>query len=60
MLKFKPKRGYKVRTATAPSYPLEIGEIKLLTRKPAAKKAGGCRRSPPPRSPKKEEAENGS
>jgi large subunit ribosomal protein L21 len=38
-LKFKPKRGYKVRYgARADLTRLEIGEIKQLTRKPAAKK----------------------
>ena len=38
-LKFKPKRGYKVRYgARADLTRLEIGEIKQLTRKPAARK----------------------
>jgi large subunit ribosomal protein L21 len=38
-LKFKPKRGYKVRYgARADLTRLEIGEIKQLTRKPAEKK----------------------
>ena len=48
VVKFKPKRGYK-RTAGHRSEltRLEISEIKLLTRKPAARKP-------------KEEAENGS
>jgi large subunit ribosomal protein L21 len=39
-LKFKPKRGYKRRYGhRADLTRLEIGEIKLLTRKPAAPKA---------------------
>jgi large subunit ribosomal protein L21 len=38
-LKFKPKRGYKVRYgARADLTRLEIGEIKLLSRRPAARK----------------------
>ena len=48
-LKFKPKHGSKVRYgARADLTRIEIKDIKLLSRKPAAKK------------PKKEEAENGS
>jgi large subunit ribosomal protein L21 len=40
VLKFKPKRGYKRRYGhRADLTRLEIGDIKLLTRKPAAKKA---------------------
>ena len=39
MLKFKPKKGYKRRTGHRSELTrLEIGEIKQLTRKPAAKK----------------------
>ena len=39
VLKFKPKRGYRKRTGYRSELTrLEIGEIKLLTRKPAAKK----------------------
>ncbi|HEX2234254.1 MAG TPA: 50S ribosomal protein L21 [Thermoleophilaceae bacterium] len=39
VLKFKPKRGYKRRTGHRSDLTrLEIGEIKQLTRKPAAKK----------------------
>src|SRR4051812_29514183 len=51
VLKFKPKRGYK-RTAGHRSdlTRLEISEIKLLSRKPAAKKSAA----------KNEEAEDGS
>jgi large subunit ribosomal protein L21 len=41
-LKFKPKRGYKVRYgARADLTRLEIGEIKQPTRKPAEKKPSG-------------------
>jgi large subunit ribosomal protein L21 len=52
VVKFKPKRGYK-RTAGHRSEltRLEISEIKLLSRKPAAKKSAAA---------KKEEAEDGS
>lgn len=40
VLKFKPKRGYKRRMGHRSDLTrLEIGEIKLLSRKPAAKKA---------------------
>ena len=40
-LKFKPKRGYKRRYGHRSELTrLEIGDIKQLTRKPAAKKAG--------------------
>jgi large subunit ribosomal protein L21 len=40
VLKFKPKRGYKRRQGHRSELTrLEIGDIKLLTRKPAAKKA---------------------
>ncbi len=39
VLKFKPKKGYKRRTGHRSELTrLEIGEIKQLTRKPAAKK----------------------
>jgi large subunit ribosomal protein L21 len=39
VLKFKPKRGYKRRTGHRSELTrLEIGDIKLLSRKPAAKK----------------------
>jgi large subunit ribosomal protein L21 len=39
VLKFKPKRGYKRRTGHRSELTrLEIGEIKQLTRKPAARK----------------------
>jgi len=39
VLKFKPKRGYKRRMGHRSDLTrLEIGEIKLLSRKPAAKK----------------------
>jgi large subunit ribosomal protein L21 len=41
-LKFKPKRGYKVRYgARADLTRIEIGDIKMLSRKPAAKKGDG-------------------
>jgi large subunit ribosomal protein L21 len=41
-LKFKPKRGYKVRYgARADLTRIEIGDIKMLSRKPAAKKEDG-------------------
>jgi large subunit ribosomal protein L21 len=41
VLKFKPKKGYKRRQGHRSELTrLEIGEIKQLTRKPAAKKAG--------------------
>jgi large subunit ribosomal protein L21 len=50
VLKFKPKRGYKKRTGHRSELTrLEIGDIKLLSRKPAAKKPAA-----------KTEAENGS
>jgi large subunit ribosomal protein L21 len=40
VLKFKPKRGYKRRMGHRSDLTrLEIGDIKLLSRKPAAKKA---------------------
>ena len=40
VLKFKPKRGYKRRMGHRSDLTrLEIGEIKMLSRKPAAKKA---------------------
>jgi len=53
VVKFKPKRGYK-RTAGHRSEltRLEISEIKLLSRKPAAKKTAAAK--------KKEEAGDGS
>jgi large subunit ribosomal protein L21 len=39
VLKFKPKRGYRKRTGHRSELTrLEIGDIKLLSRKPAAKK----------------------
>jgi large subunit ribosomal protein L21 len=41
VLKFKPKKGYKRRTGHRSELTrLEIGDIKVLTRKPATKKAG--------------------
>jgi large subunit ribosomal protein L21 len=41
VLKFKPKKGYKRRTGHRSELTrLEIGDIKVLTRKPAPKKAG--------------------
>ena len=41
VLKFKPKKGYKRRSGHRSELTrLEIGEIKLLTRRPATKKAG--------------------
>jgi large subunit ribosomal protein L21 len=47
-LKFKPKRGYKVRYgARADLTRLEIGEIKQLTRKPAAKKPAAEKKPTP-------------
>jgi large subunit ribosomal protein L21 len=50
VLKFKPKRGYKRRSGHRSELTrLEIKDIKLLSRKPAAKPAA-----------KKEEAEDGS
>ena len=45
-LKFKPKRGYKVRYgARADLTRLEIGEIKQLSRKPAAKKPAAAKKN---------------
>ena len=41
VLKFKPKKGYKRRQGHRSELTrLEIGEIKMLTRRPAQKKAG--------------------
>jgi large subunit ribosomal protein L21 len=41
VLKYKPKKGYKRRTGHRSELTrLEIGDIKVLTRKPASKKAG--------------------
>jgi large subunit ribosomal protein L21 len=41
VLKFKPKKGYKRRAGHRSELTrLEIGDIKVLTRKPATKKAG--------------------
>ncbi len=41
VLKFKPKKGYKRRQGHRSDLTrLEIGEIKMLTRRPAQKKAG--------------------
>jgi large subunit ribosomal protein L21 len=41
VLKFKPKKGYKRRTGHRSELTrIEIGDIKLLSRKPAGKKAG--------------------
>jgi large subunit ribosomal protein L21 len=41
VLKFKPKKGYKRRTGHRSDLTrVEIGEIKLLSRKPSGKKAG--------------------
>ena len=41
VLKFKPKKGYKRRTGHRSELTrVEIGEIKLLSRKPAGQKAG--------------------
>jgi large subunit ribosomal protein L21 len=46
-LKFKPKRGYKVRYgARADLTRLEIGEIRQLTRKPAEKKPAADKAAP--------------
>lgn len=56
-LKFKPKRGYKVRYgARADLTRIEIKDIKLLSRKPAAKKAAASEEE----APTKEKAQNGS
>src|SRR4051812_11812683 len=42
VLKYKPKRGYRKRTGHRSDLTrLEIGDIKLLSRKPAAKKEAG-------------------
>jgi large subunit ribosomal protein L21 len=59
-LKFKPKRGYKVRYgARADLTRLEIGEIKQLTRKPAARKPAA--KKPVAKKPAaKKESEDGS
>ena len=47
VLKFKPKRGYKRRSGHRSDLPrLEIKEIKLLSRKPAAKKADKAEEAP--------------
>ena len=47
VLKFKPKRGYKRRSGHRSELTrLEIGEIKLLTRKPAAKKPAADKPEP--------------
>ena len=56
VLKFKPKKGYKRRTGHRSELTrLEIGDIKLLSRKPAASKAT------PKRTPrKKQETKDGS
>ena len=55
VLKFKPKRGYKRRSGHRSDLTrLGIKDIKLLTRKPAAKKA------PAEKAAAKEEAEDGS
>ena len=62
-LKFKPKRGYKVRYgARADLTRLEIGEIKQLTRKPAAKKPAAEKKPAAARKPasKKKESDDGS
>jgi large subunit ribosomal protein L21 len=65
-LKFKPKRGYKVRYgARADLTRLEIGEIKQLSRKPAAKKPTAkepAAKKPAAKNPaaKKKESDDGS
>jgi large subunit ribosomal protein L21 len=47
VLKFKPKRGYKRRTGHRSELTrLDIGEIKQLTRKPAAKESAGEKKAP--------------
>jgi large subunit ribosomal protein L21 len=44
VLKFKPKRGYKRRTGHRQELTrLEVTEVKLLTRKPAQKKAAASK-----------------
>jgi len=56
VLKFKPKRGYKRRTGHRQELTrLEVTSVKLLSRKPAAKKAPAKSPRPPAK-----EAENGS
>ena len=55
VLKYKPKRGYKRRTGHRQELTrLEITDIKLLSRKPAAKKAAAAATDTPA-----EEATNG-
>jgi large subunit ribosomal protein L21 len=59
VLKFKPKRGYKRRMGhRSEQTVLEISDIKMLARKPAAKKAAASGESKP--AAKKEDTEDGS
>jgi len=52
VLKFKPKRGYRRRSGHRSDLTrLEIGEIKQLTRKPAAKKPAAARKPATARKP---------
>ena len=63
VLKFKPKKGYKRRSGHRSELTrLEIGDIKLLSRKPAArgKKTSGDGRSGAGRGKKAEEKADGS
>jgi large subunit ribosomal protein L21 len=67
VLKFKPKRGYKRRMGhRSEQTVLEISDIKMLSRKPAAKKAAAPAEGKPAASAegkpaaKKEDAEDGS
>jgi large subunit ribosomal protein L21 len=48
VLKFKPKKGYKRRQGHRSELTrLEIGDIKMLSRKPAAKKAPAAKKEDP-------------
>jgi large subunit ribosomal protein L21 len=57
VLKFKPKRGYKRRYGHRSDLTrLEIGEIKLLTRKPAASKKDAAPKAEPKKAPARKPA----
>jgi large subunit ribosomal protein L21 len=57
VLKFKPKRGYKRRYGHRSDLTrLEIGEIKLLTRKPAAPKKEAAPKAEPNQAPARKPA----
>lgn len=57
VLKYKPKRGYKRRTGHRQELTrLEITEVKLLSRKPAAKTAAAPKDDAPAETPAPEEA----